>query len=491
MTVISFIEVFQWVFLAYFVILNGVYLILNVVALVSIRRQAAASIVTNDPGLTQRLYIPISIIVPAYNESGTISEVIRSLLQIEYPEFEILVINDGSRDDTLAVMQKDFSLRLFPEAYRVRLQSQPVRAVYRSTVYPNLRVIDKLNGGKADSTNVGINAARYPVFGVIDADSVLQRDSLRLAIRPFLDDPTTVAAGGTIRILNGCRVQGGFVESVDLPRHPLATFQVVEYLRAFLLGRMGWSPMNALLIISGAFGLFRKETVVAAGGFRADTIGEDMELVVRMHRLLRAQKRPYRIAYVPEPICWTEAPEDLGTLARQRIRWQRGLIESLKLNLSLLFNVRAGSVGMLAFPFFLLIECLGPVFEVLGFLLLLVAALIGVLSVESFLLVTALSVALGVLLSTSSFLFEQMSFRIYPRLGQTLKLFFYAVIENFGYRQLNSIWRMYGTWLHLRRIPAVWGEMKRVGSWGGDRPTAGKAPASAPATGSKSPLRSP
>jgi cellulose synthase/poly-beta-1,6-N-acetylglucosamine synthase-like glycosyltransferase len=455
----------QWLFLGYFVVLNGVYLALNVIALFELRRHMGQRVA--DPGstLAADLDLPISVIVPAYNESLTIGESVRALLQLEYPRFEIVVVNDGSPDATLDTLSKEFSLRPFPEAYRVRLPTRPVHAVYRSVLYPQLRVIDKANGGKADSVNAGINAARYPIFCVIDADSILQRDSLRRAIQPFLDDSTTVATGGTVRIANGCRVSGGFLEEVDLPRHPLALFQIVEYLRAFLFGRLGWSPLNALLIISGAFGLFRKEAVVAAGGLRADTIGEDMELVVRMHRVLRAQGRPYRICYVPDPICWTEAPEDLRTLGRQRVRWQRGLIESLKLNASLCCNPRAGAVGLLAFPFFLFFECLGPLIEVVGFAALAAAALTGLLSLEAFATLTGLSIVLGILLSTSAFVFEQMSFHVYPRPGQTLRLFAFAVLENFGYRQLNSVWRVIGMFQHLRGQPAQWGEMKRLATW--------------------------
>lgn len=457
----------QWLFVAYFLALNGVYVMLNVVALFALRHYMDQREAAGDGALSPDIEIPITILVPAYNEATTISESVRALLQLEYSELEIVVVNDGSRDDTLAVLQREFALRPFPEAYRVRLPTRPVRAVYRSAIYNNLRVIDKENGGKADSVNAGINAARYPLFCVIDADSILQRDSLRRAVQPFLDDSATVAAGGTVRIANGCRVSGGFLESVQLPRHPLAMFQVVEYLRAFLFGRLGWSPMNALLIISGAFGLFRKETVVAVGGFRSDTIGEDMDLVVRMHRLLRAEGRPYRISYVPDPICWTEAPEDLGTLGRQRIRWQRGLAESLQANLGLLASRRGGLVGWFAFPFFLVFECLGPLFEVFGVLLIATAAMAGFLSLEAFLVLTGLAVVLGVLLSTSAFLFEQMSFQVYPRLGQSLRLFLFAVVENFGYRQLNSVWRMYGMLEHLSGRKAKWGEMKRLGTWRG------------------------
>lgn len=465
MSVEDFVLATQWMFLGYFVVLNAVYLGLNVISLFALRRYMGQRVADVGPALAPELDLPISIVVPAYNEAMTIGESVRALLQLEYPHFEIIVVNDGARDETLATLVEEFSLKPFPEAYRVRLPTQPVRTVYRSLLYPQLRVIDKANGGKADSANAGINAARYPVFCVIDADSILQRDSLRRGIQPFLDDATTVAAGGTIRIANGCRVSGGFLEEVGLPRHPLALFQIVEYLRAFLFGRLGWSPLNALLIVSGAFGLFRKEVVVAAGGFRADTIGEDMELIVRMHRVLRAEGRAYRICYVPDPICWTEAPEDLRTLARQRIRWQRGLVESLKLNASLCFNPKAGTVGMLAFPFLLIFECLGPLVEVLGFAVLLAAAVTGLLSPEAFVVLTGLSIVLGILLSTSAFLFEQMSFHVYPRLGQTLRLFLFAVIENFGYRQLNSVWRVHAMFLHLRGRPAKWGEVKRLATW--------------------------
>lgn len=465
MSLEDFVVGTQWVFLTYFIALTAVYLGLNVVSLFALRRYMGRRVADVGPALAPELDLPISVVVPAHNEALTIGESVRALLQLEYPHFEIIVVNDGSRDGTLDTLIEEFSLKPFPEAYRVRLPTQPVRAVYRSVLYPQLRVIDKANGGKADAANAGINAARYPVFCVIDADSILQRDSLRRAIQPFLDDTTTVAAGGTIRIANGCRVSGGFLEDVGLPRHPLALFQIVEYLRAFLFGRLGWSPLNALLIVSGAFGLFRKEAVVAAGGFRADTVGEDMELIVRLHRVLRAAGRPYRISYVPDPICWTEVPEDLRTLARQRIRWQRGLLESLRLNASLCFNPKAGAVGMVAYPFFLIFEALGPLVEVFGFAVLLIAAVTGLLSHEAFFVLTGLSILLGVLLSTSAFLFEQMSFHVYPRLGQTLRLFLFAVLENFGYRQLTAVWRVYGLLQHFRGKPARWGEMRRLATW--------------------------
>ncbi len=226
------------------------------------------------------LQMPVSLVVPAYNEAATITTSIRALLQLRYQHFEVIIVNDGSKDDTLATMIRDFELTPFPEAYRVQIKTKPVRGIYRSLKYPNLRVIDKENGGgKADATNAGINAARYPIFYCGDADSILDPHSLEHVVRPFLEDPRTVACGGTVRIINGCVVRGGVLEKVGLPRNPLALVQVVEYLRAFLGGRLGWSAINGMLIVSGAFGVFHRETVVEAGGFRADAIGEDMEMI--------------------------------------------------------------------------------------------------------------------------------------------------------------------------------------------------------------------
>jgi len=420
------------------------------------------------PQVYSGLEPPISIIAPAYNEQAIIVTSMRSMLQLNYPEFELVVVNDGSKDETLEVLKREFKLVLFPEAYRDRLPSKPVRAIYRSKIYPNLRVIDKENGGKADSTNTGVNAARYPLFCVIDSDSVLERDSLYNAVQPFLEDPRTVACGGTIRIANGCRVSGGFLEEPGLPRNPLALFQVMEYLRAFLFGRLGWAPMNALLIISGAFGIFYKEKVVSVGGFRTDTIGEDMELVMRLHRVLTKKGVPYRIAFVPDPVCWTEAPEDLRTLRSQRIRWQHGLGDSIRINRGLLFQRGSGFVGWLALPFFVVFEWLGPLVEVAGYIFVPFAYFLGLLSLSSMLIFFLLSVSLGVLCSASSLLLEELSFHIYPKTRDVLWLFLAVIAENLGYRQLNSYWRIRGLieWLLGRK--AKWGEMTRTATWQAD-----------------------
>ncbi|MDH3442119.1 MAG: glycosyltransferase family 2 protein, partial [Gammaproteobacteria bacterium] len=304
MTLEDFVLGGQWVFLAYFVGINLGYLTQNVIAAIGIRKYLQTSEQYEAENIFSALDIPISVVVPAHNESASIITSVKALLQLEYPQYELVVVNDGSSDDTLQKLIDGFGMREFPEAYRDRVVSAPVRGIYRSTKIRNLRVVDKENGGsKADASNAGINACRYPLVCVVDADSVLQPDSLRRVVRPFLEDPTTVAVGGTVRIANGCTVRQGFMEKVGLPRNFLALVQVVEYLRAFLFGRMGWSPINGLLIISGAFGLFHKETLMEAGGFNPDAVGEDMELVLRLHGLMKAKKRPYRITFVPDPVC--------------------------------------------------------------------------------------------------------------------------------------------------------------------------------------------
>ncbi|MFY9316017.1 MAG: glycosyltransferase [Burkholderiales bacterium] len=455
----------QWLFLAYFVVVNTGYLALFGFAFAAVRRHLDARLLEELPRAYSGLEPPVSMLVPAYNEEATIATSVRSMLQLDYPEFEVIVVNDGSRDGTMEALRSAFALVPFAEAYWRRLPVKAVRGIYRSALHPNLRVIDKENGGKADALNAGINASRYPLFCGVDADSILERASLRRVVAPFLEDPAVIASGGTVRIANGCTVRGGFLESVGLPGRLLPLLQIVEYLRAFLFGRMGWSPMNAVLIISGAFGLFRKESVVAAGGYRSDTVGEDMELVVRLHRLHRDAGAPYRIVFVPDPICWTEAPESLRVLRSQRTRWQRGLAESLTLNLGLAFSRRGGAPGWVAFPFMALFEWLGPLVEVAGFALMLAGLAAGLVSGAAFAAFLLLAVGLGMVLSVCALLLEEISFHIYKRPRELALLAAAALAENFGFRQLVALWRLEGLARWAFGARARWGEMTRSATW--------------------------
>ena len=462
MTLQEFVLAGQWVFLAYFVGINVGYLLQNVVAAYGIRRYLQTAEQYEAENVFSALDIPVSVVVPAYNESASIITSVKAMLQLEYPQYELIVVNDGSSDDTLEKLVDAFGMQAFPEAYRARVPCAAVRGIYRSTRISNLRVVDKENGGsKADAANAGINMCRYPLVCIVDADSVLQPDSLRRVVRPFLEDPTTVAVGGTVRIANGCTVRQGFLEKVGLPRNFLALVQVVEYLRAFLFGRMGWSPINGLLIISGAFGLFHKETLVEAGGYNPKAVGEDMELVLRLHRLMKEKQRPYRITFVPDPVCWTDAPENLRDLKGQRVRWQHGLGQALALNRSLITNRKGGAVTWVAIPFYVIFELFGPIVEVAGYLFIVVCALMGWLAWPEALIFLGLAIGLGVMLSTSAIMLEELSFHMYPRFKQLAMLYLIAIVENFGFRQLTALWRFQGMIRWLRGTKHKWETITR------------------------------
>lgn len=455
----------QILFFLYFTGLTAGYLILDVVSLRFLVRYLSERRLDQPPRSQLGLDPPISLLVPAYNEAATIVTSVTSLLHLQYEQYEVIVINDGSTDRTLDTLTAHFDLVPFPEPIRIQLETQPIRGAYRSQRYPSLYVVDKENGGKADALNAGVNVSHYPLCCSIDADSILQRDSLLRVAQPFLEDPCTIAVGGTCRPANGCDVRDGILRGVGLPRNPLALMQIVEYLRAFFFGRLGWSPANAILIISGAFGLFKKEALLAVKGYRSDTVGEDMDLVVRLHRHYRLKSHPYRITFIPDPICWTEVPEDIQTLRNQRIRWQRGLGDSLMDNLGLLWHPRGGAVSWLAFPFFFVFEWLGPVIEFVGYAVLFLAALLGLLSWEAFWVFTGFAFACGLLLSTSSVLLEEWSFRSYPKPRHLFALLGAAIIENLGYRQLVTWWRLVGFLRWVRGGRATWGHMHRSATW--------------------------
>jgi cellulose synthase/poly-beta-1,6-N-acetylglucosamine synthase-like glycosyltransferase len=461
----GFFYIFGWVSLGYLIALNLIYLVLNVVSFVVLRRQQHRETLGPLSSRFSNLELPVTLIIPAYNEESTVAVTVRSLLQLNYSHFEIVVVNDGSSDRTLELLKESFDLRRFPEVVRRRLPTENIRGVYRSATHPELKVIDKHNGGKADALNAGINAAQYPVFCALDADGVLRPDSLQCITRPFQDDPRTVAAGGIIRVANGCDVVNGWLVRTGLPRRPLALLQVVEYCRAFLFGRLGWNPINGLLVISGAFGVFHKETVIEAGGYRRNTIGEDMELVVRLHRKLSREGRPYRMVFAPQPVCWTEAPENLATLKSQRVRWQRGLCESLWLNRGLLFSRRGGAAGWLAFPFALIFECLSPVVETLGWVYFLGGYFAGYIAWDFALAFLIVNIGFGSLLSVSAMLLDEISHHTYPRQSQIFVLVIAAVAENLGYRQVTAYWRLIGLVQWLAGTKASWGDMARKASW--------------------------
>jgi cellulose synthase/poly-beta-1,6-N-acetylglucosamine synthase-like glycosyltransferase len=447
----------------YFIVLNSIYLFCSVLAFIRLRQHRLRWTSRNLDAVVRSSATPgISLVVPAFNEAPTIVESVRAILLLNYPRFEVIVVNDGATDETMRMLIESFSLEQAPIGHVQSIQTQPIAGCYRSVVNRDLVVLDKANGGKADAINAGINAARHPLICVIDADSLLEEHALTRAVLPFLEDPDTLACGGIVRIANGCTVSAGRVTRVALPRTVLPMFQVVEYLRAFLAARVAYSWMNALLIISGAFGIFRKDALIEVNGFRTDTVGEDMEIVARLHRVSRRTGRRYRVVFQAEPVCWTEAPESLKMLAAQRRRWQRGTLEVLSAHRGMIGNPRYGAAGWLAMPYYLIFEGLGPAFEFCGYAVTLVALSAGLLDWRFAQLLFLSAVAYGTLISVAAVLLEEMSFRRYPRLRDLFLLILFAIVENFGYRQLSTWWRVRGT-IDFLRGKGSWGAMTRKG----------------------------
>jgi cellulose synthase/poly-beta-1,6-N-acetylglucosamine synthase-like glycosyltransferase len=404
----------------------------------------------------------VSILSPAYNEAPTVATSVAALLGLRYANLEVIVVNDGSTDATLAILREVFMLEAVHPVFDRRLQTARIRALYRSTLDPGLLVIDKDNGGKADSLNAALDLATGALVCAIDADTLIEPDALQRMVRPFLLSDDVLAAGGTIRVANGCAVQDGRVVDVHLPRSIVAGLQVLEYTRAFLFGRLGWNRLGGNLIISGAFGLFRREAVISAGGYTHDTVGEDIELVVRLRRHGYDNGTATRVAFIPDPVAWTEVPETLRVLGRQRDRWHRGLADTLWRHRRLLFNPRYGALGLVGYPYFLFVELLAPLLEALGIAALVVGLLIGALDLSFGLLFFGVAYGYGLVLTFLSVLMDELAYRRYRRILDRFALIALALLETFGYRQMTVFWRLRGLVAYLRGR-RDWGAMERRG----------------------------
>ena len=413
--------------------------------------------------LVHRLASPplVSIVVPAFNEKLTIVESVRALLALDYESREIVVVNDGSTDDTLSALREAFELAPAPLAFVQPIRTERVRGVYRSLSEPGLVVVDKDNGRcKADAANAGINAASGVLVLVIDADTVLEPDALSRAAIPFLDDPATIAVGANVAIVNGCRIDEGRIAEIALPASWLARFQIVEYMRAFLLFRLTCASLNAVVLISGAFGLFRRDAVIAVGGYDPTAIGEDMDLTVRLQQHFRARGEPIRIAFDPNPLAWTQAPEDRRSLRAQRCRWRRGLLQVLWRHRRMIGNRRFGVVALAALPYILVFEGLGPLLEIGGYGVTAAAAVLGVLNWEYVGVLIIVSTMFGAAATLMAVLLSDVATGRYMR-GRDLALLVVAVLlESCGYRQVNSWWGCVGT-VQALAGGGEWGVMKR------------------------------
>src|SRR2546422_11472729 len=366
----SIVGVTELTILVYFLVLNSFYAVLLMLSIPEIWEQTRLAEDEDFQWLMQSDALPpITVLVPAYNESATIEASVTAILTLEYRNYEVVVVNDGSKDDTLEQLRHAFDLYEIPRVYPETIATKPLRALYRSRSRSRLLVLDKENGGKADSLNAAINASRFPLVIAVDADTLIEPDALLRLTRPFLLGREIAAVGGTIRVANGCTVKDGRVTDARVPVRFLPGVQVVEYLRAFLFGRLGWNRLGGTLVISGAFGLFRKEYLYAIGGYRTTSVVEDLDLVVRLHRYLRAHRIQYEMPFIPDPVAWTEVPESTKVLSRQRERWHRGLISAMWHYKTMLFNPRYGGIGFLAMPFYAFGEMLAPLVQLLGYVI--------------------------------------------------------------------------------------------------------------------------
>lgn len=464
----NIIDFFMWFFggiiIFYMVLVIVVYLVMLVFALLKIRRESTLDKTVLDETYIDAFYSkPVSIIVPAYNEEVGVIDSIRSLLSLRYPEYEILIVNDGSTDGTKQEIIRQFNMKRVDKPISEVLPTKKVRGIYQSELHPHCFLIDKENGGKADALNVGINYSQYPYFCSIDGDSILEETSMLRVMKPIiLSDGDVIAVGGNVRIANGMQMQLGSVFEMKLSKNYLVLMQVIEYLRAFLMGRIALSKFNLVLIISGAFSVFSKKWVIEAGGYATATIGEDMELIVKLHRLIYDRKAKKRIEFVPDPVCWTEAPQTMAILRKQRRRWHQGLLESLWKHRKMTLNPRYGGVGLISFPYFWLIECLGPLIELGGYLYIVLAFFLGDVYYEIAILLLLLFVIYGVIFSLFAVLFEAWSMNRYPKIQDTFRMIVLSFTEMFWYRPVTLFWRCEGI-INFLRKKSEWGKMDRVG----------------------------
>ncbi len=458
-------NMFNVLIVAYFFLGNGIYTMLMVLSLVSTWMHNRRLTYQGLDELRESVVTPpATIIMPAWNEQEIIVQSVNSILKTDYPNLEVIVVDDGSTDETLVRLVNAFRLIEMELIYRPRIPTRPVRGFYMNPRIPNLLVISKDNGGKPDALNVGINMCRTPYFCTLDSDCLLERDALLRLMRPIVRSPqNTVASGGIVRILNGCEVKDGQVLKVGLPQGKLELFQVVEYLRSFLFGRTGWNLLGGTLIVSGAFAVFHRETVIDAGGFKHDTVTEDMDLIVQIHQWAIRKKRKVKMNFTSDPVCWTECPATLINLAKQRRRWQMGLFQTLWKYSDMLFNRKYGVVGMLSYPFQLYIEGFGAAVEFIGYFMVPMALMLGIVPPTLFVLFILLGLVYGSFLSVGAVLLEELTYRRYPGFKDLSKLLMYAVIENIGYRQLVLYYRFQGLLRFVTGFRA-WEKVVHVGA---------------------------
>ncbi|WP_034920813.1 glycosyltransferase family 2 protein [Gillisia sp. CAL575] len=462
----QFTEIASWLFLIYGSIISSGYLFTAIYSLIEIRDYKRRNNFEDDIALLQSLNLPaISILAPAFNEGLNIVENVRSLLTINYPSFEIVIINDGSSDNSMELLFAEYELEKKDILYHNFVETKDIKGIYKSKnkAFKNLTVVDKENGGKADALNTGINICQNSVICCIDVDCILENDAMLKLIKPFLNNGNKViASGGVIRVANSCVIEDGRIIEVKLPDSFVARVQVLEYFRAFLMGRMAWSRVDGLLLISGAFGMFDKQIVIEAGGYNTNTVGEDMELLVRMRRMMQERKIPYTVGFVPDPLCWTEVPQTWKVLQRQRNRWTRGTAETLWMHKKMMFNPKYKILGMLSTPFWFFFEWLAPLIEFTGILFFIILFIFGQVSWEVFLTFFLAVYSFAILFSVTALFFEEYSFQQYKKPSYIIRLIGTAMLEPIIYHPI-VMWSAVMGNFDLLRGKNSWGVMSRSG----------------------------
>ncbi|MCY7422060.1 MAG: glycosyltransferase family 2 protein [Chitinophagaceae bacterium] len=461
------IELIGYLVIIYSVLFITFNICLGVISLKETRYYLRKNTKADYKLLASSPYAPsLSIVAPCFNEANNIVQSVRSLLSNYYFNLEIIVVNDGSTDNSMQLLYDAYDLQKAHHFVQGKLNTESIHGIYKSInpAFSKLVVVDKANGGKADALNAGINVSGNQYIISIDADCILAEDALLKIIKPIIDETegTVIASGGVVRIANSCLVEDGKLVKVNLPVNLLARIQVLEYMRAFLLGRMAWSRLNGLLLISGAFGAFNKEILINSGGYNSETIGEDMELVVRMRRYMQERKLPYKVTYIPDPLCWTEAPSTLPVLIRQRNRWMRGALQTLQLHQVLCFNRTYGLMGLISYPYWLFFEVGGPIIESVGTLVFLLGIIFGLIKWKIFFAILFLLLSIGIINSLFGIFMEVMSYHQYKKPSDILKLILVAFIEPFLFHPIIVYANVCGIIDYLRKNNE-WGVMTRSG----------------------------
>lgn len=448
-------------FLWYFSIINGFYTFVLILGMLRTYFRQKELSVEDFTNILQSNSLPeICFIIPMYNEAENITRTLQSILHLTYRYKTVIAVNDGSTDNTLEVLKRDFELLPVPVHHPQKLETAKIRAAYRSKTHPEVFILDKEHRGKFDALNAGLNACEHPFFIVADADSFIDDGMFETLIRPLLFDPETVGIGATIRIRNGCTLRFNKIDTRGFPDSYLAGMQGTEYLRSFLM-RQGWDWIGGNFLIAGAFSVFSTPLIQNLGGF-AETIAEDVEIVLRIHRAMREAKQPYKIVYLPDPVSWTEGPSTVSSLGKQRIRWHFGLLESIWFHLRVYSRPKYGLFGTIIVPFMVWGEALEPIMELLGYLYIVFAWYFGVLNVPFVILFILFSIGFTFFYSIICLLIEELSFRTYPSLRSLFFLCASCLVENFGYRQMNLFWKLRAYLRFLVQFPNVRKKSKKV-----------------------------